>query len=228
VRNGEVRLLGKPEKIAEPEQHLLGRCNPLTRNGRTLLPLYDEVTGECVIFEGEGTRYEEVGRYGEGMIQPTIWEHGTNVCSLSRNFRSTIKKARYCESTDGKAWSEPTWTPVWNINNSVQVTKWNGEDFILWNDTNGRWRRNMTLGTIQTKEGNCGFKEFVIEPIEVVGAQHGSYPSMCVDFDGNLNFSFTNALKEIEYHVWNTKTLKRRRGDPARRRRAADQNRTRS
>lgn len=218
VRDGGVHLLGTPAQIAGPDQHLLGRCNPLVHDGRVILPLYDEVARECVIFEGEDLHYAETERFGTNMIQPTIWSKGARVCALARNFGANAgKKSRYCESLNGKNWSQPTQSRLWNINNSVQVTTWNGNDVVLWNDTNGRWRRNLTLGVLQYKNDGPGFDWVEAEPVEVVGVQHGSYPSMCVDYDGNLNFSFTNAAREIEYHVWNDKTFRQRRSYSARR-----------
>lgn len=218
VQAGEVTLLYEPNRIAGPEQHLLGRCNPLVVDDTIMLPLYDEVDRKCVIFQGEGTQYSEVGRFGLDMIQPTIWKRDGKICSLSRNFGSHQKRSRYCESIGG-CWTEATSSSLWNLNSSLQVTTWNEEDIVLWNDTNGRWRKNMTIGVMEYGEdSDLGFMKITAEPITVMGVQHGSYPSMCVDLDGNLNFSFTNAAKEIEYHVWNAKAFKRRRDNPVRQR----------
>ena len=214
IRNDKITLLYEPECIAGPERHLLGRCNPLIYNGSILLPLYDEVNRKCVIFQD----FKEIGQFGENMIQPTIWRKGNKICSLSRNFGSQAKKSQYCESTSGGiTWTNPTSSDLWNLNNSVQVVSWHGEDVVLWNDTEGKQRKFMTLGVLEYKEGSFGFMEMTAKPIEVVGLQHGSYPSMCVDYDGNLNFSFTNAARKIEYHVWNYKTFKQKRDNPPRR-----------
>jgi hypothetical protein len=216
VRAGEVTLLYEPNRIAGPEQHLLGRCNPLLIGDTVILPLYDEVRRECVIFKGSGTEYQEIGRFGNDMIQPTLWERDGKIRALSRNFGSHHKRSRYCESIGG-SWTEATSSSLWNLNNSLQVTTWNDEDVVLWNDTNGRWRKNMTIGVLKYGEDDLGFMRVAAEPVEVVGAQHGSYPSMCVDYDGNLNFSFTNAAREISYHVWNAKTFRQRRDYSTRR-----------
>ena len=215
VRCGEVCLLGKPHKIAGPEQHLLGRCNPLTHNGSILLPLYDEVERTCVIFEGEDLCYTEVGRYGTNIIQPTLWLRDNRICSLARNFTQHNKRSFFCESIDGKSWSQPTMTRLWNLNNSVHVVKWNNEDIVLWNDTDGRLRKNLTIGVLKYEVDELGFLHITAEPIEVVGVEYGAYPSMCIDADDNLNFSFTNNAKQIEYHVWNYKSFRARRNNPA-------------
>jgi hypothetical protein len=223
VCGGNVVLLGEPNKIAGPEQHLLGRCNPLVVDDTVLLPLYDEMRAECVIFRGNGLEYTESDRFGTNMIQPTIWKRGNTICSLSRNFRSNRTKSRYCDSIGG-CWTEATNSNIWNLNNSLQVITWNGDDIILWNNTYERWRKMMTLGVLEYDASDLGFLRISAKPIEVVGRKYGAYPSMCIDFDGNLNFSFTSATKEIEYHVWNRKAFEQRRDGLTRRTRARNRN----
>lgn len=215
VRRGKVHLLGERNKITEPSQHLLGRCNPIIHNGSTILPLYDEVERTCVIFEGNDLEYTETSRYGTDIIQPTLWYKDNKIRSLARNFTQHNKKSYFCESIDGRSWSEPTSTCLWNLNNSIHVVNWNGEEIVLWNDTDGRYRKNLTIGVLKYETDEMGFLRVGAEPIEIVGAARGSYPSMCVDNDGNLNFSFTNESKQIEHHVWNHKFFRTRRNNPA-------------
>lgn len=226
VRKGQVRLLGEPKQIAEPHQHLLGRCNPLIHNGTVLLPLYDEVERTCVIFEGQDLTYTEVSRYGTDIIQPTLWHRDGKIGSLARNFTRHQKRSYFCESMDGRSWSEPTTARIWNLNNSIHVLNWNGEEVVLWNDTNGRFRKNLTIGVLKYEKDELGFLRVAAEPIEVVGADHGSYPSMCVDNNGDLNFSFTNSIRQIEYHVWNYKFFRERRDNSARRRASSTKRRS--
>jgi len=218
--------IGEAQKIAEPEQHLLGRCNPIQDGDSNLLPLYDEVTRECVIFKGSGLNYKEVSRYGTDMIQPTLWKkNGFSsfssfssplICSLSRNFpgpqsdsRTRSKNSFFCEGMAGESWSQPTKTSIPNINNSLHVVLWNKENIILWNDTIEPYRRRMTLGVLTIEPDECGFSNIVVERIAVVGDVtddgYGAYPSACVDYYGNLHFSFTNRSKRIEHHTWNYK-----------------------
>ena len=218
VENGEIYLQGKSKRISGPEQHLLGRCNPLVHNGSVLLPLYDEVERSCVIFEGkwdnhDGLDYTEIGRYGTDTIQPTLWCKGDKIGSLARNFSTHNELSQFCESANGVNWSEPTLSNIWNLNNSLHVVKWHDYIIILWNDTNGRFRKNLTLGVLKCETDDLGFLKVFAEPVEVVGAKYGAYPSMCIDNNGNLNFSFTNNSKQIEYHVWNHKFFRKRRNN---------------
>lgn len=218
VENGKVHLQEKPKRIAGPEQHLLGRCNPLIHNGSVLLPLYDEVERSCVIFEGKLDNildYVEIGRYGTDVIQPTLWCKGDKIGSLARNFSTHDDNpilSKFCESASGRNWSQPTLSNIWNLNNSLHVVKWYDDIIILWNDTNGRFRKNLTLGVLKCETDDLGFLVYA-EPVEVVGAKYGAYPSMCIGNNGDLNFSFTNISKQIEYHVWNHKFFRERRNN---------------
>lgn len=220
----EIEMLGDPVKIAESNQHLLGRCGPIqTKSGHLLLPLYDEMKGECVIFAGSkillpepSLQLEERSRFGHRMIQPTLWEETvdgqTKLCSLSRNFSRDGKRSFFCESTnDGTTWSEPVPSGLYNRNNSLHVLRWGGENIVLWNDTNSRYRNKMTLGMIGELIPYPGFNIIKAVPVSVVGPQYGAYPFMCVDANGHLNFTFTNANKAIEYHVWNEKFFQQQR-----------------
>jgi hypothetical protein len=217
----EIELLGTPERLVTSDEHLLGRCSPIeSKNGYLLLPLYDEVTGECVIFGGAGTFLHEQSRFGDEMIQPTLWENTedgkTKICSLSRNFGGQMQYSRFCESSDnGFSWTVPIPSTLFNINNSVHVVKWGNENMVLWNDTGGRYRRNMTLGVLESpiQHDPNGLKEVRATPLAVVGPAHGSYPSMCVDSGGNLNFTFTNADRTIDHTIWSPKEFRNRRRD---------------
>jgi predicted neuraminidase len=124
--------------------------------------------------------------------------------------------ALFCESTtDGTCWSEPVPSELYNVNNSVHAIRWRDEDLVLWNDTEGRFRQNMTLGLLERHSPFEGFNIIRARKIEVVG-KHGAYPSMCIGNDNNLHFTFTNAHKAIEYRTWSWKHFASRRRDPIR------------
>lgn len=204
-KNG-IALLGDPIQLASPTQHLLGRCNPIrTKSGKLLLPLYDEVNRTCVLYAGGSMNLEEVSRYGVDCIQPTLWFSGTKVCSIGRNFGNFSKFAYYQESEDLVEWSEPQQTNVYNRNNSVHVIQWKEKLVILWNNTAQKYRKNMTIGELNG---------LTTSPLQILDQRYGAYPSVCVDKNGLLHFTFTNSRKEIEYHVWDRKTWdKTRRRD---------------
>jgi hypothetical protein len=239
----EITLVDEPVMIASPESHLLGRCNPLFL-GQTswstdegpgtlhadsacdyLLPLYDEVTRNGVIYK---VRIDDVtenqldpvhkrvihttrtGNIGIDMIQPTLWlgkavlpSYPQRVHSLSRNFGAkTFRRTRckYCYSDDsGETWSEPQETDIPNRNSSLHAIHYNGYDLLLWNDTNGLSRINLRLGKLS-------FIDDIpeVEMIATIG-EAGGYPSMCVDAADNLHMTFSNRKRKIEHHVWNTK-----------------------
>ena len=226
VYDNGIELLGDPIQIAESDQHLLGRCCPIHTQNGYLLPLYDELKGECVIFAGSGLQFEEHSRFGYKMIQPTLWEHTvdgeTKLCALSRNFGSRAKQSFLCESTNGGVtWSDPVPSNLANINNSLHVVHWNKEDVVLWNDTYGPHRDKMTLGVLNEWIPHPGFQEVRVLPVRIVGPRYGAYPSMCVDAAGNLNFTFTNANRTIDYHVWNSKFFRSQRKDSPTRHRSS-------
>lgn len=198
-------------QIAKASQHLLGRCSPVRLGKRLLLPLYDEVARECVIFDATGLQFEEISRFGHNMIQPTIWEHDSTLCALSRNFGGPSHFAYLCESTNGASWSKPTMTSIPNRNNSLQVINWADNEIVMWNNTLTTGRQNMTVGYLSRQQNDVGFEELQAIPISVIGKRRGAYPSMCVDAEDNLNITFSNASRSIDHHVWNRRYFKSRR-----------------
>lgn len=204
-----IQLLGDPIKVAEPADHLLARCNPIAFDGRLLIPLYDEVNAEGVIAEFRKDSIEFIGRIGEYMIQPTLWVEGDKICSLSRNFKSQKINAQYSQSLDGgKTWSNPISTKILNNNNSLHVLNFDGLNYLIWNDTGGKHRSNLSIGEIISED-----KTISVNKIEMIG-QYGSYPSMAIANE-RLVFSFT-ASRKIQYHEWNRKALRDRRRDSSR------------
>lgn len=206
----KVRLIGNPIQLTEPHQHLLGRCAPLKHSGHLLIPLYDEIARNGVIAKFENNCLKFMGRVGVDMIQPTIWEVGNKLCSLSRNFGNNMNYSLYCESLDeGKTWSTPCQTLIPNNNSSLHVRNFNGINYIMWNDTKNRYRSLMTFGEVSSKDGYL-----IAKPIEVVSEQHGAYPWIeCTKY--KMAMSFTKNQKII-YNVWNTKAVANRRRNSSR------------
>jgi len=197
------QLLGTPEQIASSDQHLLARCNPIMYGGKYLLPLYDEVDRQGVIYRGEGLEYKSIGRLGKNMIQPTLWvgKWKDRIHSLSRNFMDkTHRKSHQCYSDDGgETWSSPSSTMIPNRNSSLHVLRWNDYDLILWNNTSFTQRKDITLGILDGME---------VSPIAILD-DYGAYPSMCIDRNGDLNMSYTSIEKTIVVHTWNYKQFKK-------------------
>jgi len=192
-------------KVAEADQHLLARTNPIKVEETTILPLYDEVKRECVIFAGKNGHFHELSRYGNNTIQPAIWYDGITIHSLSRNFGTKRIRAPYFYSDDrGMTWRYSGLSGFNNVNNSIAVHKWDDEKLVLWNDVTGTFRANMTLGIV-------GWNHTMPWPhvVRVVGAKYGSYPCLCVDDAGLLHFAFTGPERMIEHYVWNHRTFKR-------------------
>lgn len=220
VTLSEEIQLHEPKMLAGPTEHLLARTNPIIVGGKTLLPLYDEVRRQCVIYSGKNGEFEEISRYGNHIIQPALWVDDNShidgerrIHSLSRNFGNRKKIAAYYFSdSDGESWSHGGYSFFKNVNNSLAVHQWGGKHVVLWNDSESIYRINMTLGTI-------GWESSVPAPIAIanINPRHGSYPCFCVDDDNLLHFAFTNHSRQIEYHVWNKKQFKReskRSGNP--------------
>lgn len=217
VKNDQPLMIGNKKQLTDPNQHLLGRCSPIAHNGMVLLPLYDEVDGKCVIFGGNGVEYREISRYGDDVIQPTLWTSGGKVFSASRNFRHKIKriKSQLYYSNDPcvtDAWVGPTNTNLWNMNNSIQVMEWGDDNIVLWNDTPSCHRSNLSLGVLTN--------DVILdaENICIVNSVYGSYPSMCSDDYENLHMSFTNSMRQIEHVMWTRRRFEHIRRSSAYRR----------
>lgn len=192
-------LKNRPECVIQSDKHLLGRCPPIIKNGQVILPLYDELEGNCVI--ADGSTFNELSRFGVGMIQPTIWAKHNKIHSISRNFRTKKKHAYYSSSADGTLWEEPQHTKISNVNNSVCVANWNRATAIIWNNTFLPYRNLLTLGLLNNQQPLSAV------PISVLGERYGAYP-YCAVINNKLHITFTNSSKKIEYHVWEWERLR--------------------
>lgn len=201
----EPELVGKPIRISESSQHLLGRCSPLIYSGELLIPLYDEINRNGVIAKFKNDEIELLSRVGLNMIQPTLWIEKEKLCSLSRNFGNNMNHSLYCESVDGGiTWSEPTQTMIPNNNSSLCVKRFNGTNYIIWNNTKNKYRSLMTFGELTTKDDLL-----IGKPISIIGEDNGAYPWMeCTA--SRVHISFTRNQKII-YNVWNKKSIANRR-----------------
>lgn len=221
VKNDQPLMVGNKKQLTDPSQHLLGRCSPITYGSKILLPLYDEVDGRCVIFNGNDIEYGEISRYGDDIIQPTLWVDGDKIFSMSRNFRRKIKntKSQLYYSTDpcvADSWLGPADTGLWNMNNSVQVARLGDDDLVLWNDTSSQNRSNLTLGIL------ISGAILDTKKIDIISDTHGSYPSMCVDDSNNLHMTFTNSARQIEHVVWTGRKFRNARRNSRYRRRRSE------
>lgn len=210
IDNG-IQLVGTPQKVIEPDENLLARCNPLRTSkelgDKLLLPLYNEVTGTCVIAEVIGEQLDILGEYGKNIIQPTLWQEEGVIHSLGRNFGTYRKHSVHHQSFDGgTSWSDPVRSYIPNNNSSIHVAKLKDEHFAIWNDTTGRRRSHLKLGKLTWEEG-----EVVAEGWHLLEPQNGSYPSMASIGD-KLVFSYSHN-GTIRYHEWNRRAIRRR--DPS-------------
>jgi hypothetical protein len=200
-----IKLLGEPQRLAKSSDHLLARTGPLIQSKLTILPLYDEVNRECVIYQGSNGDFNETSRFGgtNHIIQPTIWLENRRLHSLNRNFGNGRHHALYYFSDDyGHSWKFGGLSHFWNINNSLAICKYKKQHVVLWNNLDSQYRRNMSIGIVE-------WANTVPHPhsIRLLNKEHGSYPCLCVSDDDSLHFAYTNPLRQIEYHVWNRKTF---------------------
>lgn len=207
--NPHVELVGEPRRVSHPDQHLLARCNPLVLAGITLLPLYDEMNRECVIYEGRDGTFQELSRYGRQhqIIQPTIWSDNGEFHSLSRNFGGPHGKkgSVYFHSSDeGATWEYGGVSYFRNVNNSLVVNKYNDEHVAIWNNTKSRHRDNLSIAVVRWVDG-------VPYPqvLKVIDESYGAYPNACVDDRNDLHFSYTDRNKQIVYHTWNKRAFEK-------------------
>jgi len=198
IINEEIKLTEKPICIAKSNKHYLGRCNPITYQNKMLLPLYDELNRKGVIVEVNENSISPIGEIGDHMIQPTLWEENEKLHSLSRNFGNYKSFSQYSYSKDGgKTWSKPISSSILNNNSSLHVIRYNKENFVIWNNTSGKYRRNMVIGKLTTKNGSPCAK-----PLQILNSDNGSYPSMHAT-KNKLITSFTSK-RSIQYDEWTT------------------------
>jgi hypothetical protein len=194
----------QPQKVINRD-HLLGRCAPIHHQDKLLLPLYDEINRCGVLYAiegGETPDFKYISDLGDNMIQPTLWVNNNILFAMLRNFGNKQHFAFVVASTDGgENWSKPYITDIPNNNSSLHACGFNGQQYLLWNNTLNIYRYNMTLGVLRVIDGIAG-----AFPIKRVG-DYGAYPYM-IQHNKNLHFTFTNQDNHIEYHEWTKEAIK--------------------
>jgi predicted neuraminidase len=178
--------MGTPEQITDPDQHLLGRCAPIEHCGNFLIPLYDEVKRNNVIFKQQEDRFTKMSEYGKDCIQPTLWKHGGVIMSASRTFGY---------------WQPQQLSDIPNNNSSLHVAQLGKKAYVVWNNTSGRARKNLTLGIIDSIDDMIVAKPLL--PVSEVG----SYPFLQAS-DNQLTLTFTSYERNIMQYVWSKAKLR--------------------
>lgn len=173
-------------KLSDESEHLLGRCSPIVKDGTTYLPLYNELDGYSVIYEGNGYVYEPTFCFGDLEIQPAIYHDGYNLKAFTRNFLSTRKFSRLHVVAN----NESKDTAIPNNNSSIAALRINDITFVVYNDSNTKLRKSLTIGYYSEKEG--------IVPIRLID-EYGSYPSVILH-EGKLVISYTDYFHSIKVH----------------------------
>jgi len=192
-----IQSIGAAKQLTTSKDHLLGRCRPIKHHDNLYLPLYNEVTGQGVLYQSTPTKdLTRVSDFGKEMIQPTFWMDGDRLCSLSRTFHSANRFAPYYYSDDdGKTWVGPAATTIKNRNNSLHALALGEHNLLVWNDTDSLRRQNLTLGTLTHD------KIPKVNPLALI-SDHGSYPTLCDDSAGRVCLSYTTVQGKIKYYVW--------------------------
>jgi len=193
----QLVMIGRPIRIATSDAHLLARCPPVIHQDRLLLPLYDEYTRQCVIYTHSNGEYYELSRFGKDLIQPTIWSKNNALYALARNFTNIPHNlAEVHSSASGDEWQSEGTSELYNVNNSVCAANWRNGVAVVWNDTPGYHRANLSLGFLMHRKDTLRpFKISNLSPL------HGSYPT-CVVHNDQLYITYTNLDRRIVYDVW--------------------------
>jgi hypothetical protein len=208
---GEI-LLGHIHPLGGLQPHIgmLARCSPIFYRKSWLLPLYTEhdcfgiVAASCDGWDWEARGYIGAtnktvnNRFGSGrLIQPTIWEDGNLLKSLSRDITQN-HRAWYSESSDGgRTWSTPIKTELWNMNNSLVVIPTKKSTWVVWN--HGPNRMQLMLGKWDQKRLDATFSLQLNDP-KSDGTCHASYPNYCFDAQNRLHIVHTDC-GQIAHHV---------------------------
>lgn len=189
----------------QPGIGYLTRCAPIYLYKQWLLPIYHEKPGYGTILKSQhGLNWRTAGHIGLQLnkcIQPTIWEYGNTIYSLSRNTSKTHKTAWYSYSNDfGETWNDIVSTSIDNTNNSLVVINNNNKNpLIVWNK--GYGRHNLMLGRLN--QDDLTIKQYK----KLNRGPTGSYPNYCFDNDGSLHIVHTDHLN-IAHHIFTENDLK--------------------
>jgi len=208
-------LIGNTSALGlQPEIGILARCSPIksgsNRFNHWLLPLYTE--HDCfgiVAASYNGWNWETRGyigatnktinnRFGSGiLIQPTIWSDGDLLKSLSRDITQN-HRAWYSESGgDGRKWSTPIKTELWNMNNSLVAIPIKKSTWVVWN--HGPNRTQLMLGKWDQKRLNA-IPTLQLNDPRNDGTCYASYPNYCFDTQNRLHIVHTDC-GQIAHHI---------------------------
>lgn len=185
VSNNTIAI-GDRWKITDSGLSLLPRCKPLHVDDQTILPLYDERSAKCVIYKYDNGNCVKLSEFGDQVIQPTLFYDGTYVHAFCRNFGNGEIFSRHYVSDNFVEWYRIHHNLIYNNNSSLCTIYHYGKYLVLWNNTAGVIRSNLTLGEMTIGDD---FR-LAVKKIEVISADHGSYPSMC-SHNEKLLISFT-------------------------------------
>lgn len=195
-------VLGDPIQISEAMHHLLARCAPITHQGHTLFPLYNELLANCVIYDIDNKCVHST--FGDMVIQPSIWSIDNDLYALTRNFNLDPNKPHATYSKlynlpNGREWTGPIDTQIPNTNNSLCVIPWRDKFLIVWNDTLKRYRSHLKIGLLSEDKMSVSSSMFL-------DASYGAYPSACLAGD-ILHVTYTNKHRSITHRAITLESL---------------------
>lgn len=186
-KGNKIIQIGETSQLSSPDDNLLARCNPITVDGKTILPLYNEKDRVPVLYSGSDGIYSKLSDIPlHDAIQPTIMIVGNKYKLLARCMDGT-RQVKCVESVDLVNWKRKT-SDLHNANNSISSMIYDNTNYIAWNDT-PKGRSSLRFALVNNL---CRVsREFIIDGF------YGSYPNMCVDKRGKLWIVYTNHSKQI-------------------------------
>lgn len=172
--------LTEPTKLSDSNEHLLARCSPISYQNKTIIPLYNELEGNCelrVFKQDKLTHF--CAPFGKLAIQPSLFTKEEKLYSFCRNFLTVGQKMRMYD-LEGN-YEELN---IQNNNSSVASINFNNHVLIVYNDTKTQHRVNLSLG--------CFIDNKIIKLYHI--DDHGSYPSIAKTKDG-LIVAYTRSNK---------------------------------
>lgn len=164
--------LSEPTKLSDSNDHLLARCSPISYQNKTIIPLYNELEGNCVLKVFSQNEISDFcAPFGELAIQPSLFIREEKLYSFCRNFLTTGKKLRIYDSN-----GDYEELNIYNNNSSIASINFNNHILIVYNDSKTSHRVNLSLGCLIDNQIT---KLYHID-------DHGSYPSIATAKDGLL------------------------------------------
>ncbi len=191
------KSFSRPEVVCEDLGTMIRHRPVFLADGRALMPVYSDRSKTSQLFTSMPpyTEWRLHHHFDKSrVIQPDLLEVGGKLILVFRPVGDSRSAWRSFSVDDGRTWSEPIRLPLPNPLSGLAAFEWNGRVGIVYNNTREHQRHPLSLSwSDATLHEWSPPHDFETSKFEV------SYPSFCVDNNGQVHGVYTYNRKLIKY-----------------------------